>query len=464
MTTNAPSPADSNLVTNKVIVPTNQLAEFKARLAKLNTKAAAYGLSPITVKATEEVAYWIKLTTENASDTLFGRHMVRITPESPAKQGAETVRTVHMEIEYPIIKLGQWQVIAQVQSAAPAPGNLIFNISRDKADEPALRKWSSCPIGCEHCKTDRARKMSFILKDQSGSMTEIGSSCLEDYTGIDPAAALFLAKIHQFFAAEWDDNDGWEKNAAATGVATESYLTAVLYCIDVDPMGFISATKARDSVPPLAPTYDTAWGLGREMINSPKLRASYLEKEPTHREQARKIIAWARGLNEEELSLYEMNLKKVLSGDDILAQAKHLALAASAPAAYDRANLRQQDRSNTEKVHIGAAGQKMGGDLVLHRLSSFETQFGLKYIANMRDADGNVVIWKTTSLPMELKSPSAIGKPFEATFKVKSHGDYQGTPQTEVSHLKIVTFKNVEAEPEAFDEEEDCQERPRMRG
>lgn len=466
-------PQSANLVTNKVVVPVNQLEAFHERLAKLNAKAAAFGLSAITVKSTEEVAYWIKLTTENASETLFGRHMVRITPESEPKQGAETVRTVHMEIEYPIIKLGQWQVIAQVQSAQPAPGNLIFNISRDAGDEPALRKWASCPIGCEHCKTERPRKMSFILKDEKGELKEVGSNCLKDYTGIDPASALFMAKMSQFFRAEWDDVDGWEKNAVATGVPTQSYLTAVLYCIETDPLGFISAAKARES--DLAPTYDTAWGLGRAMINAPALREKYLQKEPALRERARKIMEWARGLKDDQLSLYELNVKRVLSADDILAQHKHLALAASAASAYDRAVLgellRQQDRSADAKTHIGQAGQKMAADLVLHRLSSFDTQFGVKHIVSMRDDQGNVVVWKTASLPMELKATSAIGKPFEATFKVKGHGDYQGVPQTEISHLKIVGFKDAQAPDEApeqsqdddQDGEEACYERPRQR-
>lgn len=428
-----------------VLVPFYDLESFNARLAKLNAKAASFGLEPITIKQTQEVAYLVVLS-KDTDDTSFGRHLVKITPDIEIKPGSETVRMLHMDIQYPIIKLGQWNVIAQVQPAESGSGNVIFNIGRNADDEKQLSKWMRCPIGCQHCKVKRTRKTSYILKNPEGELIEVGSTCLEDFTGIDPSAALFMAKMNEFFAANWgEDDERWARDAKATGVATESYLTNVLFCIEDSPMGFVSATKAKDAYPPVLPTYAEAQLLYRNWVNDPELRERFFAKQPALKVVAQKIIAWAQSLPDESTDLYLHNLKQVLTAPDILDQPKFLALAASAPAAYHRATLREADMAPRSKprTHIGSKDQKLSACLTLHRKSSYETQFGIKHVLSMRDDEGNVVTWKTASPPTELRASTAIGKRFEATFKIKEHTDYQGTPQTEVSHLKIICFKDA---------------------
>src|SRR5205085_4627574 len=46
--------------------------------------------------------------------------------------------------------------------------------------------WSRSEGWCEHCRTRRARRTTYLLRDEDGRLAQVGSSCLAEFTG-EPA-------------------------------------------------------------------------------------------------------------------------------------------------------------------------------------------------------------------------------------------------------------------------------------
>src|SRR3546814_18345978 len=66
------------------------------------------------------------------------------------------------------------------------------------------------PVRCDHCKTKRQRRLAYLLKDaETSEVLQVGSSCLQDFTGVDPAAVLFLAQLYKVVSVV-DYSDGFE--------------------------------------------------------------------------------------------------------------------------------------------------------------------------------------------------------------------------------------------------------------
>ncbi|KLB22913.1 hypothetical protein SM77512_22195, partial [Xanthomonas hortorum pv. gardneri] len=146
-------------------------------------------------------------------------------------KAADAVGLIDMHsllLRFPLVKLGDWHVVAQLD-ATPAAGALVFAVTDGAADRAEAARRRDHPMHCEHCHTARARKQIYLLRNSStGTYQQVGSTCLQDFTGIDPARALFLAKLADF--ERYADALGDQAAAGVAGaVATLDYLARVLF-------------------------------------------------------------------------------------------------------------------------------------------------------------------------------------------------------------------------------------------
>ena len=84
---------------------------------------------------------------------------------------------VDIEVDY---KVGDYQIVAELEHTDA--GNIIRQIN-NSLEVP--NRYRDCKPYCEHCKTLRYRKNTFLLVDKSGDYKQVGSNCLNDYTGYD---------------------------------------------------------------------------------------------------------------------------------------------------------------------------------------------------------------------------------------------------------------------------------------
>lgn len=401
-----------------VIVPHGEMLEFEKRLRSLNNKAERFGLSPIVASEPRIVQFVAKIEIDPQNGEWMTRTLRRVKKGEVLPPNAQVSRAYEIELEYPQVKMGNWNVIAQVE--AMENSNLIFNVSRKPEDAEAVEKYRNCPIGCDHCETKRQRKLSYILKDATGDeYKQVGSTCLEDFTGIDPAAALFLAKMYEFTSLVDCSGEEEGRMGKASSFATRDFLTRVVFLTSKE--GFVSASKAREEGG--SATYEDATSLDKRLSDDSVLRMEYLQTYDQHAKTADAIRAWYA--SKETVESFDANVKTLLASDDILIDRKHLKLLEIAQAPQE------------PLVHVGTVGQKVATALTVDWVHAYDTAYGTQYRINLLDDDGNKLSWKTSTPPADLLGSTAKGQTFLAEFKIKSHDEYKEEPQTAVSHLKF---------------------------
>jgi len=428
----ATTPAAPDRNDSVVYVEPGQMAAFQKRLDSLNKKAVAFGLDPIKIVSTEDALFHWR------ADEPFDRDGDRLwnwlLPVPAGMKPEHPVMLKRIAIEYPVVKLGGWQVVGKLE--AVEGGNLTFSATTDAGDRAELARRAEHPIDCDHCATKRRRKDGFLLRHaDAGTYKEVGSTCLEDFTGIDPARALFLAKMAALVGGAEADLEEFAAAGRSNCFSTQMFMARVSFA--AKRYGFISATRARESGG--VPTYQEAADLEFEMRRRPDLRRDYCAEAQEHWERAGRVLAWV-GAKAIETD-FDRNVKLLLSADTISMDRKHLAFAAAALAMYDRAMVANALANARPSAHVGAPGEKMKAAVFVERVVPIDTGYGAAFLVLLADDKGNKLKWKTGACPDSLRR--GAGQKFEVAFKVKGHDNYNGAAQTSITHLKVLN------EPEA---------------
>jgi hypothetical protein len=80
--------------------------------------------------------------------------------------------------------------------------------------------------------------------------------------------------------------------------------------------------------------------------------------------------------------------------------------------------------ADAASVHVGTVGERLTLALTISFATSFETQFGTMHVVGMKDAQGNIFIYKGNKFLGER------GAPLEGKATVKEHGVREGVNQT----------------------------------
>ena len=430
------SPADAATGRNDsvVLVEPSQLPIFEKRLAALNKKARTFGLEPIKIVETQDVLYE-RVHEEVGRDG--DRLLTYLRPVSDGQTTDNPVMLKRIEIEYPEIKLGNWRVVGKFE--AVEGGNLSFAVSPDADDLAAIAARVEHPLGCEHCQTHRKRKDGYVLRDASnGEYKQVGSSCLEDFTGIDPAAALFLARMADVVRVAEGELEEFGRSSRVNAISTRRYLADVSFISE--NVGFVSSAKARDTGE--SPTYSDALAITEFLEDDHALQERYNAQFERHAATADAVRAWVASRPEE--SSFDRNVKLLLQADAIARDRKHLAFAAAAVAMYTR-SLAATSEARKPSEHVGTPGQKMTATLTVERVIGLQTFYGDADLVLLTDESGNRLKWKTSACPDEIRN-GGVGRSMEASFKIKEHDDYKGSAQTTVTHLKVYRWLNLDQE------------------
>lgn len=412
----------------RVLVPVSAMTTFTKRMAQLNKKAQAYGLEPVTVESMTEGLY---VRRAEPVSPLSEHQLERLVPFDALRDkytdGVIQINKIHLK--YPIIKMGQWQVIGKIERIEQ--DNLTFSISDDEEDRRAILAYAEQPIICEHCNLNRMRNDGFILKNaEDGAFKQVGSGCLKDFTGIDPAAALFLAKMLTVIRG-FDGLDS-EGGARATGMPLVYFLSRVVYLAETS--GFVSVAKARDTYS--QPTCDEVMLADFDARNP-----GYTKATPEAREAwastAEAVRAWF--VDRTPADDFERNVALLLKQEVISFDRKHAAFAAAAVPTYMRQLAKAREAADAApSAHIGTPGEKMTAEVAISRVIPFDTAYGLSYMVILADAEGNQIRWKTAAAPQDVLA--GTGRRLQASFRVKSHEDYKGAAQTNVTHFKPLAW------------------------
>lgn len=162
----------------QISVPKDFLDNFYKRLDSLNKKYLKKGILTEPFKVVSVEPEKLRVAINN--------------------QETEIVNYVSLTLEYKQPNIGNYEVVAIIEHE-----NETTCVYSD--NENLVKKYLNTPKTlCEHCHSERVRKNQFVLRNTTTNEVKIvGSSCLQDFTGIK------IANYNLFKEAE--DLDDWEE-------------------------------------------------------------------------------------------------------------------------------------------------------------------------------------------------------------------------------------------------------------
>jgi len=366
--------------------------------------------------------------------------------EHVGEEGSKVfVRVILLTVSGTAPAIAGYKFLGTITPAPGGNGNLFSGIpGQGKVSEELVNG----PLTCDHCKTTRVRKNVFLVQSETdGSLLKVGRNCLKDFLGgTDPEAvastAEYLISLEADLSeAEYLDAESFGSTASLWDI--ESFLGLVID--ELRTSEYKSRTVAKAN-----------WGVSTadivlDRLSPPKgsgLKAEVPSQEDL--EQARKLLQWARSLQDD--SDYTRNLRLLAEGRVV--DRRTAGYVASIPGSYQRHLEREaRDRLPTgaESSHVGTVGQRLdvSGTVTGRRTIESDSQWSDSLtLLKVVDDSGNVfstfssarleVEWKDEDGRLHFRS-AEVGTRVTLKGTVKGHSEFKGIKETQLSRVKVLS-------------------------
>ena len=366
-----------------------------------------------------------------------------------------------LHIQAAPVVLAGW-TLAAVLEPVNADNNMVRMVpGTDSVDS----YWRTVVGWCDHCKTNRLRNMTFVVRHKDGSEKSVGSSCLQDFLGRDVHAHLayidYLAQTLSEFASDaggdLDPDDFYGGSGqSAYAVPTLEWLTFV--ALEIRENGWLSKSAAYETGRDGAATADCAFD-NYSAFTNPKHSRHHKAVAPSEEDNAKAeaALAWIRsgsdGLGDSE---YAHNLRLICSEDHIVVRMRGaLGITASIFVCYDRfmerETERKRDAARPSSYHVGEVKKRQNFDVEVAGVHHIDTDYGMTVIYRFIMDDGPVLTWFSSRVIYIPDNSSGgaersldIGDRITIKATVKSHGEYKGTPQTIITRGAVQSVNGAE--------------------
>ena len=316
-------------------------------------------------------------------------------------------------------------------------GNIISSVGGLEIPQ----RYYSCAPWCEHCKTARDRRHSYIVyNEESGEFKQVGKACLKDFTG--GLSAENAASFESFFkeceeASEFRGLGGF----GSRYYDLAQYMVCVAETIRLygyfkrDGFNLSTADRALEIYRVL-----NGYRVGKqekERFDDAERKGFSIENEKSA-ELAKKVREWVLASEREDNYFHNLKVACALEYGDY----KCIGLLASAFPTYDRELEFEAERKAKEAKEaderarsswIGNVGDKVSFEVAdFSVISSWETQWGTTTVFKFVSKDGLVATWKTSGW---YTADEVIGKVLRGT--VKEQKEYRGVKQTELTRCRV---------------------------
>ena len=296
---------------------------------------------------------------------------------------------------------------------------------------------------CDYCKTNRKRNKTYLIVNrETGEWKQLGKECLKLFVvGIDvDAIATFESFIKE---AEEIANPGDEffygKGFKFVKVADALALACAVY----RERGYLATRDAVGNSNDLCNKNIVQRKLAQQygydsdflnISNSVRNEIDEIAVKTTTaiaKEDVEVAVEMVKRFPDEP---YYNNLGVIVENEYV--PLNKLGLLVSVPKAIDRyeeekRRQEEKERLAVESNYLGSVGEKISVNFVSGReVACCDTQFGLLHIYEFKDANGNTVVWKSSSSKDIPESGVVAGT-------VKAHEEYNGIKQTVILRAKI---------------------------
>jgi|15BtaG_2_1085339.scaffolds.fasta_scaffold00099_20 hypothetical protein len=420
--------SDNTVEPRTYFIPICCLEELTAKIEKLNKRAKKLGATPIGMEVGDKsVRYGI-----HEMDTIAWVEVVE-PHHKPTGQVIE-VREVTVTGESP--KYDGWTFLATLEPVGEK------NIIRSLDDECDLSEYRDRVGECDHCRKDRRRKDTYVVRHDDGRMMMVGKTCLKDFLGHSnpnslAAWASAMFGLDDLFSG-YADSDGFGERSVGSW-SLELFLGYVAGYIRA--YGWVSGKEAHES---LGAKFSTAHEVVDHLATPDAYRNeawNRVEEKifPTATSVCNKAAAaieWAKAIETGNGNDYLDNLQLIAEAGYVT---QRLAgYAASMLIAHDRFLDRELERlkkaNRPDSHHVGNIKERMTMTVTCERIFTSEGMWGVTGIHKMVDADGNDITWFASGSAEWLD----IGNTYVVKATVKEHSEYRDRAQTIVNRVKIM--------------------------
>ena len=386
-------------------------------------------------------------TMTKSDHTIVLVHKIELRPcdcrsEATVKEVPYEARRVELKIpDEAVFAENNWAFGGSVEPSGVEGKNFVnVNLSgKDLGFIVPSKYFTANACTCDYCKTNRKRNKTYLVVNrETGEWKQLGKECLKLFvTGIDvDAIATFESFIKEAEdAANPDDEFFYSRRFKFVKVA-DALALAYAVCRE---RGYLAT---RDSV-------GNSNDLCNKNIVQRKLTQQYgydsdfLNITNSTRDKI-DVMTFKTDINVEDVisdveqlpdDTYYNNLKVIVENEYV--PLNKLGLLASIPKAIERykeekRRQEEKERLAAESNYLGSVGERISVNFVSGREAACcETQFGLLHIYEFKDANGNTVVWKSSSGKDIPESGTVTGT-------VKSHEEYDGIKQTVILRAKII--------------------------
>ena len=303
-----------------------------------------------------------------------------------------------------------------------------------------IAPYKACKSTCEHCNTNRYRKLLYIVQDLStGDMLTIGKSCLKDLCKINNIEyyvsylELCFESFKELSSIDMDSPAGADR-FLVDELSKESNLNFVktIDCLGlikktIDKAGYISRTVASDRG--VEATVDT---MKYKFYASDMVSLGDTTTPEFKKLIEEDIVFYLE--NEVVQTEYDTMMYNLLSNKYILKEKAHFLSSFFIATKYLRERKRKEEQKSISQF-VGTAGEKIDAEVTLSKVICYPSPFGYgnwNYIYKFTDRNENQIVWKT-SKDLELEEGILIN----VRGTVKEHTVYAGEKQTVIIRAKI---------------------------
>jgi hypothetical protein len=404
------------------------LSNLRAKVVKLNKRAARHGMVPLVLRVLRSEAVERKVRLAQGLVTLPDvRHTVEIDGCEPCING--------------------WALAAKIEFN-DSIGNVV-RIAPGHCDDGSFVSYRTVGPVCEHCNSRRRRNDVFVLEHCDGRRKIVGRNCLADYIRSGDAASIAAwAEMMDCIRLAGDgDGDGelgrddYSRDRGNPALPLEPYLRIV--AVVKRKLGWMGRTAARDSYDGTATADDVNYVIyGRGSGHDAWVAENELFAHPDDADYVDCAIKWASTLCDDDNEYRSIIGRIAIAG--YVDMRKLDGYAASILIAYDKACEREieyaaRKAGAKEKVWFGCEGKREKGIPVkCVGLHSFEGQWGVTTIVRLEhypdDSSRAILVWFASG---DRYNAWEVDAEYTIDATIKGHDDHDKYgKQTKVNRVK----------------------------
>lgn len=334
-----------------------------------------------------------------------------------------------IRLSHPTISYDGWSFVAALDTTPD--GSFITR----NAPGEELHGWRPQEALCEHCGTRRHRTTTYVLRHTDGTITQVGSTCIQDFLGVKPAG-LWTLDADLADQIESDVAEHAPNHAGQVYTPVDDVVALALAASD-GGRGYRSASQ-------WSPGSSTVQVVRDVLFTVPRTRDEEEERTELEQQAARyradgtvdEVLRFAADLAGD--SDYATNLRTLATQDHV--GPKHLGILASAVAVWARDRAEQTQRQAQVPPAagwLGPVGTKLTGrsatvEKVVYVDNPYDPYGGVNTLVIMRADTGHTLKWFATG-----RKDLDTGQRLSLTGgTVKDNDTYQGTDQTVVTRVR----------------------------